>query len=61
MKYFEQLPIITPGTLVATSKGVASYLATGYLTDNVVFTSPLMQLSRNGQVFLELSDELTGL
>jgi hypothetical protein len=58
MRYFERLPIITPGTLVATSQGVASYLATGYLTDSIIFSSPLMQLSRNGQVFWELSDEL---
>jgi hypothetical protein len=60
MRYFERLPIITPGTLIATSHGVASYVATGYLTGSTKLSRPLMQLVRNGQVFLELSDEWAG-
>jgi hypothetical protein len=57
MRYIERLPVIMPGTLVATSQGVASYKGTGYLTNGTNLSRPLMQLERNGQVILELSDE----
>ncbi len=60
MRYFERLPIVAPGTLVASSLGIASYITTGYLVDKSMMSRPMMQLIRNGHVFVELSDEWIG-
>ncbi len=60
MGYFDRLPLIVPGTLVATSHGVAVYVASGRLSGGLSVTGPLMQLKRRGCTFLEPSDEWTG-
>lgn len=57
MGYFERLPLISPGTLVATSHGVAIYIASGRLAGGLSITRPMMQLKRSGCIFLEPSDE----
>ncbi len=60
MGFFERLPVIGPGTLVATSQGVAVYLASGRLADGATVSRPMMQLRRSGCTFLEPSDEWNG-
>ncbi len=59
MGYFERLPLIGPGTLVATSQGVAVYMASGRVADGATISRPMMQLMRRGSTFLEPSDEWT--
>ena len=59
MGYFERLPLIGPGTLVATTQGVAVYMASGRLAEGAAISRPMMQLKRSGCTFLEPSDEWT--
>ena len=60
MGYIERLPMISPGTLVATSKGVAEYIASGSLPGGLSISRPVLQLKRGGCVFLELGDMWMG-
>lgn len=57
MGYFERLSLISPGTLVATSRGVAEYIASGSLAGGLSISRPLLQLKRRGCMFVELGDE----
>jgi hypothetical protein len=59
MRYMERLQAVTPGTLVATSQGVAIYLASGSLVGRVRISRTLERFEciGDGREFVELSEE----
>lgn len=57
MGYLKRLPLIGPGTLVATSRGVAEYIGSGSMGGGVSISRPVLQVKRGGYMFLELGDE----
>ncbi|HKZ17920.1 MAG TPA: hypothetical protein VJ161_10715 [Geobacteraceae bacterium] len=59
MRYLERLPAVSPGTLVATSQGVAMYVASGSLVGQVKISRSLERFMRipDGREFVELSEE----
>jgi hypothetical protein len=59
MRYIDRLPAVSPGTLVATSHGVALYVASGTLVGEVKISRSLERFEciSDGREFVELSEE----
>ena len=54
MEYCKRLPMITPGTMIATSEGVAEFVSHASMQG---ISRPLVEIKRKGVVFVELGDE----